>query len=202
MSFWENTRKPEGLGGKITVSMMNLCHSPISRWGLSFLKLPAAARVLDCGCGGGANLKRLLKQCPEGTVKGIDYAPVSVQKSQKLNADAIMAGRCSVLQGNVADMLFASDWFDAVTAFETVYFWPELSKSFREIRRVLKPGGTFCVCNACSGSSAQDEKWAAKIPGMTVYREEQLRAVLEEAGFSSVESHKNKQGWICILARK
>jgi len=24
--------------------------------------------VLDCGCGGGANIKRLLKKCPEGRV--------------------------------------------------------------------------------------------------------------------------------------
>ncbi len=28
MSFFENTRKPVGLGGKIMVAMMNLGHSP------------------------------------------------------------------------------------------------------------------------------------------------------------------------------
>ena len=33
MSFWENTRKPEGLGGKLMVSLMNLGHSPVARWG-------------------------------------------------------------------------------------------------------------------------------------------------------------------------
>ena len=37
MSFFENTRKPEGLGGKIMVAMMNLGHSPVARWGLRFL---------------------------------------------------------------------------------------------------------------------------------------------------------------------
>ena len=39
MSFFENTRKPVGLGGKIMVSMMNLGHSPVARWGLHFLEL-------------------------------------------------------------------------------------------------------------------------------------------------------------------
>ena len=36
MSFFENTRKPIGLGGKIMVAMMNLGHSPVARWGASF----------------------------------------------------------------------------------------------------------------------------------------------------------------------
>ncbi len=124
MSFFENTRKPVGLGGKIMVALMNLGHSPVARWGLHFLALTLDAKVLDCGCGGGANIKRLLKKCPQGIVKGIDYSPVSVEKSKKVNEAAIADGRCTVLQGSVADMIFAGDWFDAVTAFETVYFCP------------------------------------------------------------------------------
>ena len=147
MSFFENTRKPVGLGGKIMVAMMNVGHSAVARWGLQFLELAPDARVLDCGCGGGANMKRLLKKCPQGIVKGIDYSPVSVEKSKKVNKAAIAEGRCAVLQGSVADMVFADGWFDAVTAFETVYFWPDLPQCFREVYRVLKPGGTFLICN-------------------------------------------------------
>ena len=84
MSFLENTRKPVGLGGKLMVSLMNLGHSPVAWWGLRFLNVAPDAKVLDCGCGGGANIKRLLKKCPQGIVKGIDYSPVSVEKSQKV----------------------------------------------------------------------------------------------------------------------
>lgn len=51
MSFFENTRKPVGLGGKLMVAMMNLGHSPVARWGLRFLRLAPNAKVLDCGCG-------------------------------------------------------------------------------------------------------------------------------------------------------
>ena len=50
MSFFENTRKPVGLGGKIMVTMMNLGHSAVARWGLRFLELTPDAKVLDCGC--------------------------------------------------------------------------------------------------------------------------------------------------------
>ena len=135
MSFFENTRKPEGFGGKIMVAMMNVGHSAVARWGLQFLELAPDAKVLDCGCGGGANIKRLLKKYPQGIVKGIDYSPVSVEKTKKVNETAIADGRCAVLQGSVADMMFADNWFDAVTAFETVYFWPDLLQCFREVWR-------------------------------------------------------------------
>ena len=47
MSFFENTRKPVGLGGKIMVAMMNLGHSPVARWGLRFVELTLDAKVLD-----------------------------------------------------------------------------------------------------------------------------------------------------------
>ena len=113
MSFFENTRKPVGLGGKLMVAMMNLGHSPVARWGLQFLRLAPNAKVLNCGCGGGANIKRMLKKCPHGVVKGIDYSPVSVEKTRKLNRTAIQEGRCAVLQGSVADMAFE----DAMRAF-------------------------------------------------------------------------------------
>ena len=143
MSFFENTRKPVGLGGKIMVAMMNLGHSPVARWGLRFLELAPDAKVLDCGCGGGANIKRLLKKCPDGIVKGIDYSPVSVEKARSLNRAAIQEGRCVVWQGSVERIIFAKDWFDAVTAFETVYFWPDLPQCFREVYRVLKDDGVL-----------------------------------------------------------
>ena len=146
MSFFENTRKPVGLGGKIMVAMMNFGHSAMAAWGLPFLQPAPDAMVLDCGCGGGANIKTLLKLCPKGRVQGIDYSAVSVEKARKVNARAIAAGRCNVQQASVTELPFEAEQFDAVTAFETVYFWPELAQNFREVYRVLKPGGTFCGC--------------------------------------------------------
>ena len=57
MSFFENTRKPQGLGGKLMVNMMNIGHRALASWGMQFLHLSADANVLDCGCGGGKHQK-------------------------------------------------------------------------------------------------------------------------------------------------
>ena len=202
MSFFENTRDPKGFGGRLMVTMMNLAHTPVALWGLHFLHLAPDAKVLDCGCGGGANIKRLLKRCPRSIVKGVDYSAVSVEKSRRLNAEAIQRDRCVIWQGSVQRIIFASDWFDAVTAFETVYFWPDLAKCFREVWRVLKPGGTFLICNEVNGDTDKDKKWTEIIDGMTIYKDTELKAYLEQAGFCDIAVHKSKTGWLCLPAVK
>ena len=201
MSFFENTRNPVGLGGKIMVALMNLGHSPVARWGLRFLELTPDAEVLDCGCGGGANIKRLLKLCPKGTVWGIDYSPVSVEKSKRVNEAAVTKGRCDVLRASVTELPFESEQFNAVTAFETVYFWPDLPQCFREVWRVLKSVGTFLICNESNGDTDKDEKWTEIIGGMTIYKDIELKSCLEQAGFFDVQIHK-KKSWLCVTARK
>lgn len=201
MSFFENTRRPTGVGGKLMISMMNMGHSAMTKWGLQFLPLAADARVLDCGCGGGA-IRRLLRQCPQGIVKGLDYSPVSVEKARRLNEKAIRDGRCMVWKGSVEQIIFADSWFDAVTAFETVYFWPDLLQCFREIYRVLKPGGTFLICNECSGDTGKDDHWTQHIQGMTIYKDVQLKGLLEQSGFQNIQIRKNKRDWLCVMAEK
>lgn len=202
MSFFENTRKPVGFGGKIMVAMMNSGHSAMADWGLEHITIAKDAAVLDAGCGGGANIKKLLAKCPQGQVKGIDYSEVSAEKSRKVNAAAISAGRCEVLQASVAELPFEKETFDLVTAFETIYFWPGLVDCFREVHRVVKSGGTFFICNESNGETNKDDKWVERISGMTIYNANQIVTALTQAGFSDAKVDKNSKGWICVAAKK
>ena len=202
MSFFENTRKPVGFGGKIMVAMMNSGHGAMADWGFQHITIAENAVVLDVGCGGGANIKKLLGKCPKGQVKGIDYSEVSVEKSRKVNAKAISAGRCEVLQASVAELPFAKETFDLVTAFETIYFWPGLADCFREVYRVVKSGGRFFICNESNGETGKDDKWVEKIGGMTIYHADQIVAALKQAGFVDAKVDQNSRGWICVTTRK
>lgn len=202
MSFFQNTCKPDGMGGKLMVAMMNFGHTLMAEWGLKHLSIPAGAAMLDVGCGGGANLKRLLAKCPQGTVTGIDYSEISVEKSRKVNAKAIQAGRCKVLQASVTELPFKDAAFDLVTAFETIYFWPGLTDCFREIYRVTKPGGLFFICNESNGEKLEDQKWTDVIEGMTIYKASQILTALNQAGFADAKVGKNDKGWICVIGKK
>ena len=105
-------------------------------------------------------------------------------------------------QASVAELPFEAEQFDVATAFETVYFWPELAQNFREVYRVLKAGGTFFICNEANGETAKDDKWTQIINGMTIYTDADLKVYLEQAGFYKIQSHKNKKGWLCVTAQK
>ena len=135
-------------------------------------------------------------------MNGIDYSEVSVEKSRKVNANAIKEGRCEVLQASVADLPFAENTFDLVTAFETIYFWTGLVECFREVLRVTKPGGTFFICNESNGETNKDDKWVEKIGGMTIYNAAQILTALNQVGFSDAKVSKNDKGWICVTAQK
>ncbi|MBR1511019.1 MAG: class I SAM-dependent methyltransferase [Bacteroidales bacterium] len=202
--IFSNTRKPEGFWGKMMVAGMNGgSHAEMASWGLDFGNVPAEGEILDIGCGGGANLKRLMQRSLKGKVTGVDYSPVSVQKSAKVNAGAIKEGRCQVLSANVAQLPFADDTFTMATAFETIYFWPDIEKSFSEVRRVLTPGGKFLIVNEDDGLSGSNEKWEKIIDGMHTYTPDEVKTHLAAAGFRNITIHRNEpKHWLAVTAVK
>ena len=185
--FFSNTGKPQGTMGKIVVAIMNRGHARVAAWGFSHLDLQGNEQVLDCGCGGGANIAVFLRMVDEGHVTGLDYSTVSVAKAREVNRAAIDAGRCEIVQGNVRELPFDDARFDVVTAFETIYFWKDLAHCFAEIHRVLKMGGVFMITNETSGKTGAHEKWMKIVDGMSVYTGEELEALLTGAGFARVE---------------
>ena len=137
--FWNTNARPEGWLGRFALRMMNLTHTPMAQWNLSFIDFQPDWTILDVGCGGGKNIARMLKRCPQGQVYGIDYSEESVAMSRKKNK-SLLGSRCFIEQGNVMELPYETGKYDLVTAFETVYFWPDLKQSFSEVYRVLKPG--------------------------------------------------------------
>ena len=202
--IFSNTRKPEGFFGRMMVNGMNGGgHAKLAEWGLSEVSIPEKADILDVGCGGGANIARLLRRAPKGKVTGIDYSLVSVNKSREVNAKAIAAGRCQVVEGGADALPFEDGSFDLVTAFETVYFWPEIEKCFAGVRRTLKDGGCFVIVNEDDGLSGNNEKWEKMIDGMHTYTPVELRAHLTAAGFHDISVRRNEQRhWLCVTAMK
>jgi len=195
----QNCRKPKGFFGKIMVGIMNSGHANISAWGLEHLSVEPNSRVLDIGCGGGANVSALLTLCPQGYVCGVDYSKESVAVSQKKNA-ADLGKRCDIKEGSVSALPYESDSFDIITAFETVYFWPNIEQDFAEVLRVLKPNGQFLICSELNDPS--DTTWPDKVEGMRIYSRGELVSMLKSGGFDVETADIHQRGWLCTVARK
>ena len=51
-TFFNNTRKPEGLLGRCMVDSMNHAHAALADWGLSRLPETGPSQIAELGCGG------------------------------------------------------------------------------------------------------------------------------------------------------
>lgn len=202
-NYINQTRKPEGVLGKMMIKGMNSGHAKMADWGMSHLQVTAPKEILDIGCGGGRNAAELLKRYSDSKVTAIDYSPLSVEQATAYNRDAISAGRCVVQQGDASSLALDDGVYDLATAFETIYFWPGLEKCFGEVFRVLKPGGCFMIVNESNGLDAGSKKFEKMIEGMKLYTAEEIEKALKSAGFSEVKTdHHEDKPWITVLAQK
>ncbi len=203
--FFMNTRKPQGLGGLFMLRMMNLGHSAMATWGFSHLQINPADTVLDIGCGGGKNIARMLQSASKGKVLGLDYSELSVKKSRALNQRGIAEGRIEIKQGSVSQIPYPDDQFDIVTAFETVYFWPDFLNDLKEVARVLKKKGTFLICNEetrLDGEPVSD-KGFAKMLDLKIYSPGDFKKSLEQAGLENIKADISQKGkLLCVTAQK
>ncbi len=201
--FVNQTRKPEGFLGKVMVNGMNGGHAKMADWGISYLPKMNPSELLDVGCGGGRNAGELMKKYPGAKMTAIDYSEVSVGKTADYNKEAIASGRCVVKQGDVSALALSKETYDLATAFETIYFWPGLSKCFAQVAGVLKPGGTFMIVNESDGTDEGSLKFEKIIDGMKCHTTEEISAALTEAGFSEIKTYHHKtKPWITVIARK
>lgn len=199
-----NPAKPQGEDGRALLTRMNGGHhEELAVWGLSHVMFTGGEHMLDIGCGGGANVLRLLERSKDGKAYGIDYSPLSIELSHETCARQIEEGQAFIEQADVCNLPFENNWFDIVTAFETVYFWPDMNKALKEILRVMKPEAVFLICNEANGSTLEMREQAKAIDGMTMYTADDLERLLLECGFSIDSTHDTgEKGWISVLARK
>jgi SAM-dependent methyltransferase len=93
----------------------------------------AHPRILDCGCGTGANLELLSRF---GDAYGFDLTARGLQYGRK-------AGRTRLARGSITAAPFGDASFDLVTTFDVLYALPEAAEAtaVRELHRLVKPGG-------------------------------------------------------------
>ena len=193
---------PTGRLGALWVRLMNVGHSGVTRWGLGHISINKSDVILDVGCGGGRTVNTLAKTATEGKVYGIDYSPVSVAVSTSKNKRLIEEGQVKISHASVDSLPFSDDMFDLVTAVESCYFWPDLITSLKEIRRVLKTGGSVVLVNAMYRDERFEKRNShlARVGDFTYHSPEEFTGFLRDAGYSSVriEVLENKN-WIAAM---
>jgi len=198
----KQARMPTGRSGTFCARLMNIGHSNVTRWGLSHISINKDDTILDIGCGGGKTINTLAKIATEGKVYGIDYSEISVAVSTNTNKRLIDKGQVKILHASVDSLPFSDDIFDLVIAVESYYFWPDLINNLKEIRRVLKTGGSLILVNEMYRDERFEKRNSnlARIGNFTYHLPEEYRAFLRDASYSSIkiEVLENKN-WITAI---
>jgi SAM-dependent methyltransferase len=142
----------------------------------------SAARLLDCGCGTGANLEMLGRF---GEAYGFDLTAVGLRLGRE-------AGRTRLALATVTAVPFPTDAFDVVTSFDVLYALEGEAEraAVSEMYRVARPGGYLIVNVAAMASLRGDHS----VLGREVqrYSRASLRRILTDVGFEIVRlTHTN-----------
>ena len=202
--YYNRGRFPTRFWGKRALKKMNgKKHAALPEWAFPEIQDGNFSHILDIGCGGGANIQRMLDMFPKSVVTGLDISHHALDMTRDVNAVAVSGGRCFVVGGNANQMPLPKESFDLATAFETVYYWSGITACFTEVLRVLKPGGTFLIANELDGLAEDDRRLERVIGMLRIYNIDELVSALTVAGFVNINArHDEKRRFISIKCQK
>lgn len=161
-----------------------------NRLAVDRLDLPAAALIVDVGCGTGAALRHASRIVFRGRLIGVDPVPRMVEIARQRAADHPAADRLEFRVGPAETLPVADAIADWVFAFDSFDHWQDKASGLAEIRRILRPGGQLAVVKD------------GGIPGGKK-AQQSLAAALAEEGFVVVYDEAIAEGdvtfhlWVC-----
>ena len=159
----------------------------------------AGRDVLDVGCGVGGIDVMLARDHDAKSVLGIDVEPLVVERAAARAASAGLADRVSFRLVEPGPFALADASFDAVFSMGAMLHIPDKPALYREVWRVLRPGGLLVAGDWFTAShgppSAQMTHWLS-VSQLTFNLETQrnILAALKEAGFAAVEL-RDRNAW-------
>jgi ubiquinone/menaquinone biosynthesis C-methylase UbiE len=120
-------------------------------------------RVLDVGCGTGLFLKSLAREHAGLELTGVDLSEHMLSQARRDATDARSRAPAFV-GGSVYEMPFEDGTFDVALNSISCHFYLEQARAFREIHRVLVPGGRLFCAALTTGLRGR-----ASLAGMAVY---------------------------------
>ena len=103
-------------------------------------------RVVDIGCGAGIDsLIAAQMVAPKGSVIGVDMTPEMLEKARTSAAEAELSDVLDVRKGHAEALPVEDGWADLVISNGVVNLCPDKLQVFREMLRVLRPGGRIQI---------------------------------------------------------
>lgn len=161
-----------------------------------FAQIKPGQVVIDLGSGAGNDCFIARAETGQtGKVIGIDFAPNMVEKARK-NAEKLKFNNVEFRQGDIESMPVTNEMADVIVSNCVLNLVPNKRNVFKEIYRVLKPGGHFSISDIVLVGDLPEnlqkaaEMYAGCVSG-AIQKEEYLR-LIDEIGFKNTIIQKEK----------
>ncbi|HRO45295.1 arsenite methyltransferase [Agriterribacter sp.] len=161
-----------------------------------FAKIKEGDTVIDLGSGAGNDcFVARAETGASGKVIGIDFTPAMILKA-KANAENLGYVNVEFRQGDIDNMPVAADVADVIVSNCVLNLVPDKAKVFKEIYRVLKPGGHFSISDIVlvgelPGNLKKDAEMYAGCVAGAIQKEAYLE-LIQAGGFENIVQQKEK----------
>lgn len=154
-------------------------HWHTAKHALARMPVESGERVLDLGTGSGY-ASRALHEATGALTCGLDGSPEMAHNARSYTDNHDI----DFLVGDFDSLPFADACFDHAFSMEAFYYAADPHETLRELRRVLRSGGTFyCAVNYYE-ENTHSHDWQDSIGiEMTRWSMEEYRTAFREAGF-------------------
>lgn len=146
--------------------------------------------VVDIGSGSGVDaMIAKLKTGHDGHVYGIDFTPAMIEKARG-NIKAAGLDHVEIMEGAASNIPLPNTCVDVVTSNGVINLVPDKGQAFKEIYRIVKPGGRIQISDivlskpVAAPSKADPQLWAECIVGAEPVN--QYLEIVRQAGFKDV----------------
>lgn len=154
-------------------------HWHTAKHALGRMPVEAGHRVLDLGTGSGY-AARALAETANARTYGLDGSPEMAKNADSYTDNS----QTAFLVGDFGSLPFADESLDHAFSMEAFYYATDPHETLRELRRILRPGGTFfCAVNYYE-ENIHSHDWQESISvEMTRWDMDDYREAFREAGF-------------------
>ena len=119
-------------------------------------------RILDLGCGPGVSSFELAERSG-AQVMGLDFSERMIERAQSRHAqDFAHLKRLTFLRGDACELALPDQSVDLVTGHSFLYLVHDRAAVLREVRRVLRPGGSLVLMEPHSLGRLSSAAWQSR----------------------------------------
>lgn len=161
-----------------------------------FAQIQPGDVVLDLGSGAGNDaFVARAETGAGGKVIGVDFTPTMIKKARE-NAERLGYHNVEFREGDIENLPVSDQTVDVVVSNCVLNLVPDKPQVFREIMRVLRPGGHFSISDVVLMGELPDalrnaaEMYAGCVSG-AIQKEDYLE-IIRQAGFENLSVQKQK----------